>query len=244
MNEQYDEYAVWKKWSTEDFMNIKHADIEYFDAEFKGLALAGRKVLEIGFGNGDFLAWAHSRGACLFGTEISPEALQFAKARGVCVLNTDLLEEVVNHGATFDFVVSFDVLEHLTFAEVAGTLKATSLLLKPGGKFLARFPNGQSPFGRVNQHADVTHISTLSVPILQQMIVTLPFSIVRSGDIAEVLRGHFASKVAKKLRNMLRRLLEITVMKLFTFTAPFGVNSIIVLEKTEALRSQSVAQSD
>lgn len=52
MKEDVDRYTTWKSWSKEDLTNAGRVDAAYFDAEFKGMALQGRKVLEIGFSNG------------------------------------------------------------------------------------------------------------------------------------------------------------------------------------------------
>jgi hypothetical protein len=40
-------------------------------------------------------------------------------------------------------------------------LRRIRALLAPEGRFVARFPNGDSPFGRIGQHGDPTHVTTM-----------------------------------------------------------------------------------
>src|ERR1700755_1345768 len=65
----YAHYAEWKRWDGAAAPDEK--DARYFAAEFEGVALAGKRVLEIGFGNGRFLAWARDAGARVVGVEIN-----------------------------------------------------------------------------------------------------------------------------------------------------------------------------
>ncbi len=68
--ESYAAYAVWKDWGLGEFMAPGHSELAGYDAELGGLALADRPVLEIGFGNGGFLAWAVARGGIVWGSEL------------------------------------------------------------------------------------------------------------------------------------------------------------------------------
>src|SRR5579859_377881 len=73
----YSGYTRWKQWGG-DF-TTSEPDARYFGAEFAGLDLAGRRLLEIGFGNGSFLAWAKAKGALVSGTEIDVHMLERAR---------------------------------------------------------------------------------------------------------------------------------------------------------------------
>lgn len=61
----------------------------------------------------------------------------------------------------FDLIVAFDVLEHLQNTELDLLLKEVSTKLKDGGLFLARFPNGDSPFSSFIQNGDPTHVNCI-----------------------------------------------------------------------------------
>jgi SAM-dependent methyltransferase len=58
---------------------------------------------------------------------------------------------------SFDLVAAFDVMEHIPLEELPGFLREVRRVLRPGGVYVAKFPNGDSPFGRHIQNGDVTH---------------------------------------------------------------------------------------
>src|SRR4029453_16158704 len=95
------------------------------------------------------------------GIEVSAEMRDAARRHGFVALDTSL-SELAATSATYDLVVAFDVSEHWDTAELMQNFAHVRDLLAPGGLFLARFPNGQSPFGRAFQHGDFTHKSTLT----------------------------------------------------------------------------------
>jgi 2-polyprenyl-3-methyl-5-hydroxy-6-metoxy-1,4-benzoquinol methylase len=74
----------------------------------------------------------------------------------------------------YDIVVALDVLEHIPRAELRKYLRRLVDLTRPGGLLVFRFPNSQSPLGLAIQHADITHETALSVPIMEQLIQGLP----------------------------------------------------------------------
>jgi len=125
-------------------------------------------VLEIGFGNGSFLAWAKAQGADVVGTEIDAPMIERARAKGFDAQPASLVA-LAAVGQRFDLVVAFDVFEHWDKAELVENLKQIAALLRPGGLVLARFPNGQSPFGRVHQYGDLTHQTVLSASSVAQL---------------------------------------------------------------------------
>jgi 2-polyprenyl-3-methyl-5-hydroxy-6-metoxy-1,4-benzoquinol methylase len=105
----YGGYAQWKQW--EGDFQASDRDARYFAAEFSGVALAGKRVLEIGFGNGRFLAWAKSQGALVAGTEIEETMLARAREKGFVAL-PPALDALAAGTERFDVVVAFDVFEH------------------------------------------------------------------------------------------------------------------------------------
>jgi SAM-dependent methyltransferase len=244
MTNTYSNYAAWKGWDPRAFMTLDTPTYRYYTKELAGIALAGRRVLEIGFGNGSFLAWARSNGAELYGTEISEEALELARAKGVTLLRSDIEAETTAFASSFDLVVAFDVLEHLSVDEIRRLLASVTQLLKPGGYFLARFPNGQSPFGLADQHGDATHITALSCKSLQQLATALPLTVIRAGDKAEVLRGNPVVRGLKQARNTARLLLEHLIRRLYYLDSPFGANVVVVFQRRESARVDSSCSRD
>jgi 2-polyprenyl-3-methyl-5-hydroxy-6-metoxy-1,4-benzoquinol methylase len=234
----YGRYDEWKGWGEDQFMLLGDAERAYFDAEFSGIAVKGQKVLEVGFGSGALLGWLRGNGAELYGTELSPQGIASAKRQGVVVLDTDLSQTTGMDGQ-FGVVAAFDVLEHLTHQETNALLDRAATLLRPGGVFIARFPNGASPLGRLHQHADITHVTTMTAEKIVQLMIGKPFEVQRAGDIAVALHGGVASRLGKKIRSLLRRTFETGICALYGLKGPplyghrmpFGPNLIIVLRR-------------
>lgn len=156
-------YIAWKDWAPEDFGAYCRLDAAYFAAEV-GLGPSSRaRILEIGFGNGSFLAWARDACADIYGVELNP--LLVSRARqllGNSHAFGDLAApELERLRGTFSHVVAFDVLEHIEQDGYPAFFDRIAKLLASGGKCILRFPNGDSPFGRRIQHADPTHVTTI-----------------------------------------------------------------------------------
>jgi SAM-dependent methyltransferase len=155
-------YLQWKGWNAEEFGVLsrkKEADIAALIRKSKTALPPGTRVLEIGFGNGSFLAYGKKRHWEMHGTEVNAGLLGRARQEGFRVVHSDNLEPFPdNH---FGLVAAFDVLEHLPQDKLEGFLREIQRVLGDGGIFIARFPNGDSPFGGFLQHGDPTHITTI-----------------------------------------------------------------------------------
>lgn len=68
---------------------------------------------------------------------------------------------------TMTHIVAFDVIEHVPMNELSALLVRARSLLAIGGRIILRFPNGDSPFGRISQHGDPTHVTTLGYQRLE-----------------------------------------------------------------------------
>lgn len=157
------DYAQWKSWETASFGAYSPVDAAYYAEEFQTLKPAGRRVLEIGFGNGSVLGWLRDRGAEPYGVEANPVLVERAqRLLGPDRAFQDLTGEPLSALAgTFDHVIALDVLEHVPMSDLSPMLARIRDLLSPGGHAIFRFPNGESPFGRINQHGDPTHVTIL-----------------------------------------------------------------------------------
>ena len=228
----YDAYEQWKGWSAEAFMAAEPREWASFTAELGDRTLRGEPVLDIGFGNGTFLGWAAAQGAALHGAEISDHGIVLAERRGVTIVPVDLAVAARLYPSHFALIAAFDVLEHLTRAEIEAFMDNVALMLRPGGWFIARFPNGQSPFGRIHQHGDATHITILSAPILRQLIRDKPFTIVRAGDPRIARSGSIVRRCAQVGRDLARSGTERIIKILFGVDAPLDSNTIVLAERT------------
>lgn len=162
----YDDYFNWKSWANP--FTYSKMDDGYFSAELAGIPLDGKDVLEIGFGNGTFVAWARDQGARMTGTELNADSLLAAVEHDLPVLPIDFDKGEDVLADSFDLIVAFDVFEHLTEAQLRAKLRVADYILRPGGRIVLRYPNGQSPFGLSSQNGDATHILMLSRPKIEQ----------------------------------------------------------------------------
>src|SRR5579872_5167424 len=112
MRDEYAGYRDWKHW--QDFGKLSTVDARYFRRELRKLPpLSGMRVLEVGFGNGNFLAFARDQGAEVCGTEMIPELAALATRAGFKVLGEQEVFADKGLADSFDLVVAFDVIEHL-----------------------------------------------------------------------------------------------------------------------------------
>ncbi len=227
----YNDYADWKKWSVGDFMRYSAYDAAYFSGELRGLELKGRRIIELGFGNGKFLAYARDRGAVVAGTELLADVARQAMAAGVQVFQSDLSDAVAQSPGEFDLVVAFDVLEHLTYDEIRMLFAQLARLLKPGGRVLARYPNGCSPLGCVSQNGDHTHRSTLSAPLLMQLLLGRPWRMMFAGNPYRVnVGGNPIRRIALGTRHVLRDIVQAGFNSIYGTKVTLDPNVVVLIE--------------
>jgi SAM-dependent methyltransferase len=100
----------------------------------------GRRLLEVGCGTGDFVAFSQEHGFSSVGTEPSFEAARRAVAQGLTVHNMTLEKFAARSGAAkFDVVVMINVLEHVP--DPVRTLQECKQALVPQGILCVRVPN-------------------------------------------------------------------------------------------------------
>lgn len=157
-----DAYRDWKSWDADRFGELKPESRRYLELELetsKVILTPTSRVLEIGFGNGDFAAFCKEIGCSYAATEIDPELVERARAAGFDAhFAPDDLTQTFS-GQSFDLICCFDVLEHLTQDQIITMLSAFRELLSDTGRVLARFPSGDSPFSVAMYNGDITHRS-------------------------------------------------------------------------------------
>lgn len=156
-----DGYAEWKGWTPDGFALPRPGDAHYFAREVReaerGTPISN--VLEVGFGNGQFLAFCRSRGWNVTGTELLPELVDAARGAGYSAIEASEMDSLPD--AHFDLVAAFDVLEHIPPDHAVDFLRSLASKLRPDGTMVLRFPNADSWIGNPFQFGDVTHVNAI-----------------------------------------------------------------------------------
>lgn len=177
------DYLHWKSWDAAAFGHCTAAQQRYFSWHLQRCGGTGvRRALEIGFGNGAFLAFARSRGIEVHGVDIEPELCARARALGVVAATRLETLPAPGAGGRYELIVAFDVFEHLPPDDLAPLLAQLRQRLADGGALLCRVPNGDSPFGRKHQHGDATHRATYGLDKLVQVAAGAGLALRAQGD--------------------------------------------------------------
>lgn len=200
----YKSYLVGKNWS-ENFGILDDRTRRYYDIELKkiisDLDNKNLKVLEIGFGNGGFLTYAREKNWDIYGVEINDDLIAIAKEKGFQTY--DSLNFFNDH--TFDLIVAFDVLEHISSSDIIEFVNTIKNKLKKGGYFLARFPNGDSPIGMKNQNGDITHVNAIGTEKIIQISRICNLEIHYLGGESQIIK---VKKISETIFNLSRLLLR------------------------------------
>jgi 2-polyprenyl-3-methyl-5-hydroxy-6-metoxy-1,4-benzoquinol methylase len=227
----YAEYEKWKSWEEDGFFRVTPVEASYLPGDFGHIDLAGKKFLEMGFGNGTLLAWAQSQGAEVYGTEILDVAIERARKHGIPLLASNLSDNLPQYAGFFDVVAVFDVFEHLTLDQLEACLKAVEALLKPGGRAVFRFPNGQSPFSLHLQYADQTHVQVLSQPIFQHVLGKTSMRILSVTSGANGYTGSWPRRQVQRMKYALRSATQWYLRKIFDLSCLLGTNLVVTVQK-------------
>lgn len=138
----------------------------------------GQRILDIGCGNGRFLAWARTAGwtSCT-GTEVDPNAAVKARARGFTV-HLGEVTELLATGERFDVITISHVVEHVH--DPRSLLQTAQQLLEPGGVLWIETPNldahGHDSFGRAWRDLDAPrHLQLFSHDLLKNLLLQVGF---------------------------------------------------------------------
>ena len=105
-----------------------------------GAAGRGRRVLDVGFGNGLVLQHLQGRFDERVGVDLALNAHALGlRKQGIRVLKADAAKGLPFRAGHFDLVVSLDVIEHVF--DPAEFLRELRRVLRPGGKLVVSTPN-------------------------------------------------------------------------------------------------------
>lgn len=149
------------------------------------------RILDVGCGSGRLVRLVRDAGyANVQGIDTSAEQVAEAARRGISgVEQADLFEFLERHDHAFDVVIGTDVLEHFEKPAVLDALDTVASSLKPGGLFIARTPNGDSPFAGRYGYGDFTHGTIFTPRSLGQILTVTGFADVRVFAVNPTVRG-------------------------------------------------------
>jgi len=210
------DYLKWKSWGKDlNFGKLKKQEESYYSAELRRTKRefsSKSNILEIGFGNGSFLRYAKDKKWNIFGTEINEHLINAALESSFNVVHSDNLKHFEEN--FFDLVVAFDVLEHIPQNNLPFFISEVKRILKKDGVFIARFPNGDSPFGLPLQNGDITHITTIGSGKVYSLATQCDMDVVFVGGTAQPL-------LVKHPFHFIHRLISLPIKKLLHLITNF-----------------------
>lgn len=222
-------YKAYRDWKRSYRVVRPAAERELYAREFARISAPKQgRVLEVGFGEGLFLDWARDQGFAVEGVEISPDYVEAARSRGHQVWQGTVQDLSSDPQPEYDVVVCLDVLEHMTVDQIIDFFHAVKPVLREDGLILARFPNGASPFGRVYQHGDATHVTALTGLKMDQLAFLAGLKVSKTLNAARVFTNARLLGIPARLRYPLAVIVEWFLGQIF-FNARLPMDPNIVV---------------
>lgn len=123
---------------------------------------ADARVLDVGCGKGEWLAWLQRRGFReLHGVDASESDIAIARqtVSGAELVLGDATELLNRSDSRYDLIHAKDVVEHMTKDEFVAFLQAAHNALRPGGSIWLLTFNAQAPLAGATRYGDFTHES-------------------------------------------------------------------------------------
>jgi len=167
----YSSYRAYKNYKSP---TLAAKDSARFDAEIWNPAAftAALNCLEIGSGEGAFLAYLAAKGVTHFqGIDHDPALKAVQPPQSAAHFECADVWEYLQANAVqpFDRVVLLDVLEHFTPEEGFRLISAIKAVLGKDGKIVIKVPNASSPWGINYQFGDLTHKTAYNGESLRQL---------------------------------------------------------------------------
>jgi 2-polyprenyl-3-methyl-5-hydroxy-6-metoxy-1,4-benzoquinol methylase len=159
------------------------------------------RILDLGCGSGTLLYFLRAAGyKNISGIDTSPEQIEQARQLGIAnVSHADVFTFLKTAAdGSYDTVVSFDIIEHLTKPELLQFADEVYRSLAPGGVWIIHVPNAEGFLGSRVRYADLTHEQAFTPASVEQLARVAGF---RSSECFE------DAPVAHGLKSMARLLI-------------------------------------
>jgi len=149
-------------------------------------------ILDLGSGHGTLVHLATRAGySNISGVDCSPEQVAEAARLGIGNVRLgDLMETLASlQPDSHDAIVTFDVIEHFTRAELLCLVDEVRRVLKSEGVWIIHAPNGESPFfGRI-LFGDATHEQAFTRISIGQLLLASGFREVNCFEDTPIVHG-------------------------------------------------------
>lgn len=180
----------------------KAAHIRQEDRGLGRAATPEQRILDVGCGNGGFLAWAHELGWKCYGVEIDAVAAGVARNLGIDVLGSEVGDLGAEYVEFFDAITLSHVIEHVY--DPVAVLRHCWRLLKPGGSIWVETPNtdsvGYELYGVHWRGLEAPrHVVLFNTPSLRWSLGQAGFEQIRVLPPTDVIEPMFAVSAAMQL---------------------------------------------
>ncbi|WP_394886101.1 class I SAM-dependent methyltransferase (plasmid) [Mesorhizobium sp. AaZ16] len=243
-------YRSWKSWEQDNFYILPDEDRVYFTKELERCGIDTNKrisVFEIGFGNANFAKYCHGHGFVYAGSELDPELVARALSLKIKAFESSQRISKIAGGQLFDLVVAFDVFEHIELHDLIEMLKDAREILSEGGRIVARFPSGDSPFSAPIFNGDMTHRTLIGIGKLDQICRSAGLRIVRVHPQSIAVLGLGFGNAIRKVPVVAGRRLMAAILANLYFGRQklvFDPNMVAVLEAEPDADGDAGGQED
>jgi SAM-dependent methyltransferase len=189
-SDYYDDYLM----TTSHSPQMRAYQREQAGAFVATFALASKRVIEVGCGDGNYLTCLLQAGAQAVGVEPSAKARSIALGKGLEVSGGYLGREHPADGSPYDGFVTRQVLEHV--ADINGFLQGIRQSLKPGGAGLVEVPSLEKALeaGRFYDFFP-DHLNYFSALTLRHALHRNSFEVI---DVSPGMQGEYNVALVRK----------------------------------------------
>ncbi len=198
-------YSSWKEyyWTYQN----KLAELHYIPLfERWGVSIAGKKVLDVGCGDGGFSAAFAEAGASCTGVEVRDFKWETSHAN-LRFIQQDILAADAQSilGEDYDIIILRDVIEHISRSSKNQFMASLRKFTSSGGIILMTFPPFYSPFGLHQQTflksflKKIPYLSWIPGPILDVLLKILSESDKARADVKEIRECQMTLRRFKKM---------------------------------------------
>jgi 2-polyprenyl-3-methyl-5-hydroxy-6-metoxy-1,4-benzoquinol methylase len=187
------------------------------------------RILDLGCGYGAIIYFLHAAGYHnVTGIDTSPEQVAAAHDLGLanvyCCNIHPFLKRSLDH--SYEAIIAFDVLEHLTKAELLELGDEIHRVLTPGGRVIMHAPNAEAVFSGTIRHGDLTHEMAFTRSSIAQFASACSFTVLAVQEDTPVIHG---------VKSLIRSILWHTIS--------FPLRLLAVAETGSGLSSKPLSQN-